>query len=130
MQAGICQHAHLCCADLDAMIDFWVKGFGATFEEFRQFGENRGAVLDMRSATKLYLKEMPCQRQDAASPRAGVEHLGVDVENLDACLEHLVSLPGVELTRPPFLSKVARCAFVRGPEGVLVEIMEPLQKTA
>ncbi len=128
MKPARCQHAHLCCADLAPMIDFWVKGFGATFEEFRQFGEFRGAVLDMQSATKLYLKEVPCQPQGVAESRAGIDHLGVDVESLDAALKHLLALPGVTLTKEPFLSKVARCAFVRGPEGVLVEIMEPLQK--
>ena len=125
MKPGIWQHAHLYCADLGPMIDFWVKGFGATFEEFRQFGENKGAVLNLQSTAKLYLKEVPCQRQDGAAAYAGVDHLGLNVENLDASLKHLQSLPGVELAREPFLSKAARCAFIKGPEGILVEIMEP-----
>ncbi len=126
MKPAICNHVHLACTDLAAMIDFWSKGFGATFEEFRKFGASEGAVLDLQSPTKLYLKQMACDPQDAGAPRAGVDHLGVTIESMEKSLQTLLGLPNVSLAREPFESRGNLCAFVKGPDGVLVEIMQPI----
>jgi len=134
MNVPFCQHIHLACCDIKAMADFWVKGFGAKLEEFRKFGALEGAVLDINSGrTKLYLREQPCERQDKAAARSGVDHIGMAVPDLDASLAELTALPGVALAKEPFMSKDMRCAFINGPEGISVEVMEyasPLQNIA
>ena len=124
MKKPFCQHVHVMCRDLSPMVDFWVQGLGATFVQFRQFGGADGAVLDMNSATKLYLKVMPCEPQDTDTVRAGADHLGFLVENLDALLAHIKTMPGCRVHREPFMSGTLRCAFITGPENVLVEVME------
>ena len=125
MNAPYCQHIHVNCSDLKAMIDFWVKGFSARMEEFRKFGTLEGAVLDIGAGqAKLYLREQPCERQDATAPRSGVDHLGMLVPNLDKALAELTALPGVVLAKAPYMSKDMRCAFVNGPDGISVEVME------
>jgi len=107
------------------MVDFWVKGFGAKLEEFRKFGELEGAVLDINSGrTKLYLRELQCERQDKAAPRSGVDHIGMLVPDLDTALAALTALPGVVLAKEPFMSQDMRCAFINGPEGISIEVME------
>lgn len=117
-------HVHLICNDLQPMVDFWVKGLGGTFGEFRQFGGADGAVVDLNSATKLFLKVLPCGAQESPTTHAGTEHLGIVVENLDATLAHIQTLPGCSVTKEPFVSGSLRCAFIAGPEGVVVEVME------
>ena len=124
MKAPFCQHMHLFCKELEPMIAFWVNGFGATMEGYRKFGPADGAVLDLHASVKLYLKVVDCLPADATTARAGVDHLGMIVENLDAALATLTALPGVTLSREPFMSGTLRCAFVAGPEGIQVEVME------
>jgi predicted enzyme related to lactoylglutathione lyase len=107
------------------MADFWVRGFGAKLEEYRKFGELEGAVLDINSArTKLYLREQACERQDTSPPRSGVDHIGMMVPDLDKALAEVTALPGVSLAKAPFMSKSARCAFINGPEGISIEVMQ------
>lgn len=115
---------HLLCRDLQGQIDFWSKAFGATFVEMRSFGGADGAVMDLNSVTKLYFKVVDCEPQGSGAPRAGTEHLGLVVENLDETIAIVKSLPGGKLTKEPFISGSRRCAFVSGPEGVLIEIMQ------
>jgi catechol 2,3-dioxygenase-like lactoylglutathione lyase family enzyme len=125
MGAPFCQHIHVSCCDIKTMVDFWVKGFDARLEEFRKFGALEGAVLDINSGrTKLYLREQQCERQDKASTRSGVDHIGMVVPDLDKSLAELTALPGVALAKEPFMSKDMRCAFINGPEGISIEVME------
>ena len=125
MSVPFCQHIHINCCDLKAMVDFWIKGFDARVEEFRKFGELDGAVLDINSGqTKLYLREQQGERQDKTPPRSGVDHIGMMVPNLDKALVDLTALPGVTLARTPFMSKEIRCAFINGPDGISIEVME------
>lgn len=127
MKKCFCHHVHLVCTDLQPMVDFWVNVIGAEFVEYREFAGAPGAALDMDSATKIYIKTMPCEPQPTPTRYAGTEHLGVIVENLDETLATVKAMPGGKVTKEPFISGKLRCAFVTGPEGVLVEVMENLQ---
>lgn len=119
------QHVHVFCRDLQPMIDFYEKVLGAKFECFRQFGGADGAVLDLNSPTKIYLKKIPdCLPQGATPSYAGSNHPGVLVEDLDATLNATRNMPGAAVTCEPFTSGTLRCAFITGPEGVIVEVMQ------
>ena len=120
MEYGMLQHVHLFCTDLNAAIDFWVKGFGATFLEFRKFGNDDGAVLDMKSATQLFLKVAPGPKQHGS-----VDHLGVYVESLEKSLKILLAMPGVTLTREAFVSGTRLCAFIKNADEVSIELLQP-----
>ena len=123
MSASFCQHIHILCTDIKTMVAFWVDGFGATLDEYRKFGPLDGAILDLNANVKLYLKVAPCTPPDPNTPHSGVEHIGMMTEKLDDALAHLTSLPGVRVTKEPFMSGTLRCAYITGPEGVLVEVM-------
>ena len=120
MQYGMLQHVHLICTDLTAAVDFWVKGFDATFIEFRMFGKDEGAVLDMKSSTQLFLKTSAASKQPGA-----IDHLGVYVESIEVSLKKLLEIPGVSLTREPFVSGTRLCAFVKNADEVSIELMQP-----
>ena len=125
MNVPFCQHIHLFCPDLNAMTDFWVKGFGGKVEEFRKFGAHEGAALNINSATKLYLSEVQGEQQDKASLSSRVDHLGMEVADLDKALAVLLAIPGVTLTREPFvLPRNRRAAFVSGPGGISIAVLQ------
>jgi lactoylglutathione lyase len=57
-------------------------------------------------------------------PHYGLEHIGLTVDNVDAAVEELRA-KGAEiaigpLTRNPGL----RLAFIRGPEGIMIELVQ------
>ena len=126
MSAPFCQHIHISCCNLKGMVDFWVKGFGATLVKFRKFGELEGATLDINTGlTKLNLRELQCERQDqATSPRSGVDHICMMVPDLDKYLAELTAMPDVSLAKEPFMSEDKRCAFINGPDGIYIELMQ------
>ena len=128
MPTPLCQHIHLLCTDLDAMISFWEKGFGARLIKKREFRDGQGAVMDINLGAKLYLKSVPCERADAVGRMAGIEHLGMQVPDVEKAVADLTALPGVTFERGPIISETMKCFFVKGPDGILVELLEDTSK--
>ena len=124
-------HVHLRCSDPDGTARFFETMFGAT------------AKRDVYPPGTLYPGQMrvslvaggqkiliaPAHPHDPMTPAPafpyyGVEHIGFTVDNLDAACEELrgkgADIAIGPLTRSPGL----RLAFVRGPEGIMVELVE------
>ena len=124
-------HVHLRSPDPDATARFFETMFGAK------------ATRDVYPPGTLYPGQMrvslqlggqrvliaPTHPQDAMTPAPtfpyyGLEHIGLTVDDVDAACEELRA-KGAEiaigpLTRSPGL----RLAFVRGPEGVMIELVQ------
>ena len=65
-----------------------------------------------------------------ASVHWGVEHFGVDVDNLDTQLKRLGDL-GAKLLEGPIDSPTGmRIAFIQGPDEVRIELMQPPKREA
>lgn len=124
MAKPVCKHLHIYCCNLEEMISFWVDVFGASLIKRRKFGADEGAVLDLGLGTELYLKATACEREDSGPQRSGIDHFGMLVDDLDAFLKKFVGTRGITLLREPFMSEKVRCAFISGPEGTRVEVME------
>lgn len=111
-------HVHICCSDLDAMIDFWTRAFGAQFVRFRKFGTADGAVVTL-AGVQIFLKKIPegSPLPDAAA--CGLNHLGIRVDDPNAMADTLVRGFGGKL-----LNKASDdCSFVSIPQGVTFELM-------
>jgi catechol-2,3-dioxygenase len=117
-------HVHIFCHDLDRMIDFWVRTFGLTFIRKRKFGDNDGADLDFGAGALLYLKQVDPNSTQGERIRIGTDHVGMMVPNLEAFLDSIKDLPDVAMEGKPFQSMELYCAFIRGPEGLPIEIAE------
>ena len=124
-------HVHLRSPNPDATAKFFETMFGAT------------ATRDVYPPGTLYPGQMrivltlggqrvqiaPTHPVDATAPpppfpHYGLEHIGLTVDDVDAACEELRAR-GAEiaigpLTRSPGL----RLAFVRGPEGIMVELVQ------
>ena len=105
-------HLHVICRDMEKMIRFWREALGAEFVEYRTFGDDPGAIMRF-GGLEIYFKEIP-QAKD--------EHVGVYVPHLETSVESLVKGFGCTLASMP--ANQNRVAFVRGPENLMLELIE------
>ena len=126
------QHLHLFCKNLDPMVAFWTEAMGATVVVKRKMGAADGAELSLPGNLPLYIRGASLSDTNAvdASKDTSVrfssfDHVGFAVDDMVACLEHLGKRADVTITRPPFNSGSNLCAFIRGPEGVHIELVQP-----
>lgn len=119
-------HLHLRCSDLEAAVRFYVDIFGAEVE-----GET---VLAGMPTTRLNLGgtsfalSPPRQgveiKVDGDEPGWGVYQIGLKVADLDQAQSELAA-KGVSFSRGPVrVNDQLRVAFVDGPDGVEIELMQ------
>jgi catechol 2,3-dioxygenase-like lactoylglutathione lyase family enzyme len=123
-------HVHLRSADPDAMGRFFETMFGA---EVKRDIYPPGTLYpgQMRVSMNVGGQKVlvaPSHPHDPTAPAPpfpyyGVEHIGLTVDDVDAACQELrakgADIAIGPLTRSPGL----RLAFVRGPEGVMVELV-------
>lgn len=119
-----CDHVHLRSRDAVKAAAFYVETFGAT--EVKRVGVDpvQRMVLDLGGLT-VFIEQAPVETAPAAqTPCLGIEHIGLRVADIDAAMADLAAR-GVPVRmgiteRGPGL----RIAFVEGPDGALIEILE------
>lgn len=119
-----CDHVHLRSRDAVAAAEFYTRLFGA--RETKRIGADpvQRVVLDLGGLT-VFIEQAPeGTHPPAPTPSLGFEHLGLRVEDIEAALAELTH-KGVPVRtgitdRGPGL----RIAFVEGPDGALIELLE------
>jgi glyoxylase I family protein len=118
-------HVHLICSNLEAMIQFFSSSLGATLVARRKFGTADGATLDL-DGTLINLRVARGDEKvtgDSAQVRYGYDHLGLEVENVDATYEELKA-KGFSFTAPPSDLEQWRVAFFKGPDNITIELIQ------
>ena len=112
------QHIHLICSNLDLMENFFTGALGAKVKERKKFGKADGASLDLNGITinLRVLREDEVITGDSSQRHYGYDHLGLEVENLDAAYRDLKE-KGFTFTNPPHDSGTTRSAFFKGPDN-------------
>jgi catechol 2,3-dioxygenase-like lactoylglutathione lyase family enzyme len=118
-------HVHLICKDLEGMIDFFVDALGAALIARKKFGTADGASLDLQGATVnlRVAREDEKMVGDASQTRFGYDHLGLQVEDVDAAFQDLKKRGFTFFMEPKDLSDL-RVAFFRGPEDITIELVQ------
>lgn len=118
-------HFHLICRKLEDMERFFTGMLGAQLIERRKFGTADGATLDLNGTTiNLRVKrEDESITSDSSQPRFGYDHLGLEVEDVDAAYKELKE-KGITFTIPPTDVLNGRMAFLKGPDGITIELFE------
>jgi catechol 2,3-dioxygenase-like lactoylglutathione lyase family enzyme len=121
-------HLHLVSSDLEQSKTFFVNALGAVDKGAKSFGGATGRKLDL-DGVRVYLRELKPgeQRQPGDSdPRFGYDHVGLAVPDVKAActeLEH----HGAVVTVAPLQSPSGWLAFLRGPDGIIIELYDPIE---
>ena len=120
-------HIHLICKDLEGMIHFFTQVLGAELVARKKFGTADGASLDLQGSTVnlRVSREDEDLAGDASRTRYGYDHLGLQVENVDAAFEDLKSR-GFSFFMEPTNIPDLRIAFFKGPEDITIELVQEL----
>ena len=120
-------HVHLICKDLEGMINFFTDALGATLVARKKFGTADGASLNLQGTTVnlRVAREDEVMVGDASQSTFGYDHLGLQVEDVDAAYRDLKGR-GYEFFMEPKNIPDLRIAFFRGPEDITIELVQEL----
>lgn len=140
------RHVGLVVSDLERALNFWcgVLGFSVS-KRMDEAGPHIDAMMGLRDVRVttvklaapdgnlvelLHFKSHPDRQEWGGSPcSTGFTHIALTVDDLDAACEKL-SHAGVTFSAPPQRSPdgYAKVTYARGPEGVLLELVEVLAR--
>ena len=117
-------HIHLRSPDPEATAAVYERMFGAEIIRSAPGGAPR---IDMKvGGLDIFILNSPAGKAAAApmSPYLGLDHFGLSVTGIDAVVAELKA-KGAEFTMEPnTIRPGVRIAFLRGPEGVSIELLE------
>jgi catechol 2,3-dioxygenase-like lactoylglutathione lyase family enzyme len=120
-------HLHLICKDLQGMIDFFTEALGATLTAKKKFGTADGASLDLQGTTVnlRVAREDEDIAGDASRATYGYDHLGLQVDDVDAAYRDLKERGFSFFMEPKDIPNL-RIAFFKGPEDITIELVQEL----
>ena len=116
-------HIHLRVGDPDAVAAWFEAMLGA--EPLRA----PGRVDVLLGGQKIFLLKAPgTDKPSPAHPHRGLDHFGLSVKDIDQVAAHLKT-KGIRFTAEPHTPRPGiRIAFIEGPEGISIEILERDEK--
>ena len=129
MAYGI-NHIHLKSEDPGTSAQWWTQAFGFTIvsDVTRDFGD-RFIAMDSQNGVRVNLSGPRTGESlgtGDADAHVGLEHFGLDSENLEADIERLVAL-GAEVKQGPTEAGAIRIAFLRAPDNVRIELIQQVR---
>ncbi len=133
-------HVMLYVSDLDASIDFYTRAFGLEVTSkisSLSFENEDGSETSIEIELALlkfpgqdFVYEMAERQSAEGGAQALFQHVGIDVQDIDAALKRALDA-GAILTTPirtvTAEDVTAKNAFVTGPDGELIEFMQILE---
>ena len=119
-------HIHLRSPDPEATADFYVRMFGAEVIRTPQPGGKTRIDLKIGGSSVFIAPVTPGDgvASPPKTPYQGLDHFGLEVTGIDAVVADLKK-KGAEFTMEPNnIRPGVRIAFLRGPEGVSIELLE------
>ena len=118
-------HLHLMSPDEIKTAEFYEKMFGATRVLVREGGRpgSRAVDLDL-NGTRIIVTTQREGAKVPGEPQSGMEHFGLRTDDVTAAVTELKA-NGVEIVLDVTeFGKGAKIAFLRGPENMLIELVE------
>ncbi len=122
-------HIHLRTPDQEATAQWFERMFGAQVIRSTMLGKPR---IDIKlGGANIFLAEVkPGDGVNAppATPYQGLDHFGLAVSGIDAIAADLKK-KGVEFTKEPHSPRPGiKICFLRGPQGISIELLDRDQK--
>ena len=119
-------HVHLRSPDPAQTAAYYQRMFGA--EIIKSVMSNGIGRTDMKlGGVMFFIGQVPADAELATKPEGsfvGLDHMGLRVKNIDAVTAELKA-KGAEFTvEPKTIRPGVRIAFVRGPQNVLIELLD------
>jgi len=119
-----CDHVHLRSRDAVKAAAFYVETFRARAVKRVGADPVQRMVLDLGGLT-VFIEQAPAETTPATrTPCLGIEHIGLRVANIDAAMAELAARGLTVRTGITERGPGLRIAFVEGPDGALIEILE------
>lgn len=121
----VLDHMHLRTPDVEAMAQWFERMFGAEILRTTQQGAPR---IDIRlGGVDIFLAPVkPGEAVNAppVTPYQGLEHFGLRVKDIDGIAADLKA-KGAEFTMEPNVPRPGlKICFIRGPQGISIELLE------
>ena len=118
-------HVHIICKDLEKMIGFFTESIGAELVKRKKFGTADGASLDLKGTTiNLRVARVDEKLEgDASRTVFGYNHIGLEVEDIEVAYSDLRER-GYSFFMSPTDIPDLRIAFFRGPEDIVIELVQ------
>ena len=118
-------HIHLFSKNPEATAAFYEKMFGAQVTRSMPGGKPR---VDMKlGGANIFILDVSADPKAAAAPGhpyLGLDHFGLEVKGIDAVCADLKAKGAVFTRGPETIRPGTRIAFLTGPEGVSIELLE------
>ena len=118
-------HIHLFSRNPEATAAFYEKMFNAQVTRSMPGGKLR---IDMKlGGANIFILDVsgdPRAVAGPAHPHQGLDHFGLEVKGIDAVVADLKAKGAVFTRGPETIRPGTRIAFLTGPEGVSVELLE------
>ena len=123
-------HIHIKCRDLEKAVEYYEKVLGAKLFAREVIKGAPLARLDLGGTMLNLTGEV--EGEDLAAPglrekllpRYGLGHFGVLVDDLDKTVREMKEKGAELFMEPQEVTPGTRAAFVKGPEGDLIEILQ------
>ena len=118
-------HVHIICKDLEKMIEFFTESIGAELVRRKKFGTADGASLDLQGVTINLRVARTDERMEGDASRSvyGYNHIGLEVDDIETAHTDLRAR-GCSFFMPPTDIPGLRIAFFRGPEDIVIELVQ------
>lgn len=113
----VLHHLHLHSADPEGTLDWYEAAFGGERKKFK------GALAAIKY-NDIWLIVQRSNKELAPTKGRSMDHLGWNFPDLEAAAKELKA-KGVKFTLDPRPYKTVKIAFIEGPEGVRIELVEP-----
>ena len=126
-------HIHMKSRDPKVSADWFVKAFNFEIltDETRKTGDRFIRCQTEDGALRInFSGEQPGEElpDGIVGVHTGLEHFGIDSNDIHADVERLLSL-GAELNEPPREGRGGQMvAFLHTPDGIRVEVMQPAKQ--
>ena len=125
MSAFKLDHMHILSPNVEATATWFERMFGAEIIRTTQQGKPR---IDLKlGGANIFILDVGADSKAVAGaphPYLGLDHFGLEVKGIDAVCAELKAKGAVFTRGPETIRPGTRIAFLTGPEGVSIELLE------